>query len=74
MTSLMLEGGAALHRAVLDAGLVDRVQVYMTPTVAGTGGLAWPGCRPHRLAGLRRSTAPCRLGDDVLIEGVCSPD
>ena len=35
------KAGATLHRAFWDAGLVDRVQIFMTPHVLGAGGVAW---------------------------------
>jgi len=54
----------ALHRAFWDAGLVDRVQMYMTPRRLGVDGLEW---LPVPLPGL----GPARktvLGADVLVE------
>jgi diaminohydroxyphosphoribosylaminopyrimidine deaminase/5-amino-6-(5-phosphoribosylamino)uracil reductase len=41
ISSVIVEGGAALHRAFWDAGLVDRVQMYMTPHTLGPRGLEW---------------------------------
>jgi diaminohydroxyphosphoribosylaminopyrimidine deaminase / 5-amino-6-(5-phosphoribosylamino)uracil reductase len=51
VSSMIVEGGVTLHRAFWDAGLVDRVQVYMTPHVLGSEGLEWlpfpvPGLGP----------------------------
>ena len=37
--SLLLEGGAALHAAAWDEGLVDFVRLYVTPHVLGAGGV-----------------------------------
>jgi diaminohydroxyphosphoribosylaminopyrimidine deaminase/5-amino-6-(5-phosphoribosylamino)uracil reductase len=67
----MVEGGAALHGALLAAGLVDRLCVYVGATALGTGGkpgLDWPG--PPTVAAaprwhLRRATV---LGDDVRLD------
>lgn len=66
--SLLLEGGAALHAAAWDEGVVDVVQLYVTPHVVGAGGLKflptgslWSGALRHR------RVEP--LGPDVLIEG-----
>ena len=68
MTSLLLEGGAELHRAAWAAGVVDRIQLYLAPVVLGDEGLPW-------LAGQRFSVAALHdvriqsYGPDVLIEG-----
>lgn len=39
--SMIVEGGVTLHRALWDAGLVDRVQIYRTPHLLGEEGLKW---------------------------------
>ena len=67
LTSVVLEGGATLHRAALDAGVVDVVHVYATPRRLGPDAVPWVGDR-IRLDELhdRRTTM---LGDDVLVEG-----
>ena len=68
LTSLLLEGGAALHAAAIDAGVVDGVHVYIAPRALGPAGVEWIG--PGRLAweglGDRRALW---LGADVLVEG-----
>jgi diaminohydroxyphosphoribosylaminopyrimidine deaminase/5-amino-6-(5-phosphoribosylamino)uracil reductase len=38
---VLVEGGAALHRACIAAGLADRLHLYVTPHVLGPRGLAW---------------------------------
>jgi diaminohydroxyphosphoribosylaminopyrimidine deaminase/5-amino-6-(5-phosphoribosylamino)uracil reductase len=61
VVSLLVEGGAELHRAFADAGLVDRVQIVTAPRRLGEGvssGLL-------RFAGPRRTL---RLGEDELVE------
>lgn len=65
---LLLEGGAALHAAAWDAGLVDFVRLYVTPHVLGSEGVPLLDGRPFTSAALvdRRVEA---LGGDVLIEG-----
>lgn len=74
--SILLEGGAALHGAMLDAHLVQRIQCYLAPKLFG--GTAAPSpvggqgvespAEAFRL--LRRTITP--LGEDLLIEGeVC---
>ena len=72
--SLLLEGGAVLHQAAWDAGIVDYVQLYVAPMVFGGNG-------PMLLEGRWFSPAfliepqVVALGPDVLIEGyVHRPD
>jgi diaminohydroxyphosphoribosylaminopyrimidine deaminase/5-amino-6-(5-phosphoribosylamino)uracil reductase len=68
MTSLLLEGGAALSAAGWDAGMIDRVRLYVAPNVLGPGGVLLLDGRPLSTAALHdRRVEPC--GDDVLIEG-----
>ena len=73
IASLVLEGGGTLHRAALDAGVVDAVHVYITPRTIGPAGVEWIG--EGRIAwealGQRRATW---LGDDLLVEGVVARD
>jgi len=63
--SLLLEGGPTLAAAFFAAGVVDKLLVFVAPTVAGTG--------PHLLgdvsppARLTRLTA-AMVGEDVLLE------
>lgn len=68
LTSVLLEGGAALHRAALDAGVVDEIQVYITPVPLGPGGVLWLQARRLAWEGLRDRRA-LWLGEDVLVEG-----
>jgi len=69
LTSVVLEGGAALHRAALDAGVVDEVHVYITPVAVGPLGVAWIGERRLAWDGLQERHAVW-LGEDVLVEGL----
>lgn len=62
--SLLLEGGPTLAAAFLEQGLVDKVLVFVAPTIAGDG--------PAMLAGLPGPVALTRLtaahiGEDVLL-------
>lgn len=41
VTSLVLEGGRLVQEAVWDAGLVDRVQMFVAPVELGPVGVAW---------------------------------
>ncbi len=68
VTSLLLEGGAALSAAAWDAGMIDRVRLYVAPTTLGPEGVLLLDGRPLATADLYdRRVEPC--GDDVLIEG-----
>jgi diaminohydroxyphosphoribosylaminopyrimidine deaminase/5-amino-6-(5-phosphoribosylamino)uracil reductase len=66
--SLLLEGGAQLHAAAWDEGLVDYVQLYVTPVVLGSSGVPLFGGRPWSPASLFDSRVEV-LGPDTLIEG-----
>ena len=66
--SLLLEGGADMHAAAWDAGVVDAVRLYVTPHVLGADGVALLPGRTFSAADLHdRRVEP--LGPDVLIEG-----
>jgi diaminohydroxyphosphoribosylaminopyrimidine deaminase / 5-amino-6-(5-phosphoribosylamino)uracil reductase len=64
ISSMIVEGGVTLHRSFWDAGLVDRVQVYMTPHVLGPDGPEW---LPFPLPGLGQVSTR-QLGTDMLAE------
>jgi diaminohydroxyphosphoribosylaminopyrimidine deaminase/5-amino-6-(5-phosphoribosylamino)uracil reductase len=68
ITSLLLEGGAALHAAAWDEGVVDYVRLYVTPHTLGPGAVRLLDGRPFSAdtLGERREEA---LGPDLLIEG-----
>ena len=73
VTSLLLEGGAALHLAALDAGIADEIHVYITPVALGPDGLTW--IEEGRLAWEELRDRRARwLGGDVLVEGVVQRD
>jgi diaminohydroxyphosphoribosylaminopyrimidine deaminase/5-amino-6-(5-phosphoribosylamino)uracil reductase len=65
--SILLEGGAALHAAAWDAGIIDYVQLYVAPAALGPNGVAlgWPALSTAGLYEKKVQT----LGPDVLIEG-----
>ena len=65
---LLLEGGAGLHAAAWDAGLVDFVRLYVTPRVLGAGGVPFLAGRCFSAAALIEPHTAA-LGPDVLIEG-----
>ena len=73
VTSLLVEGGAQVHRSFLDAALVDRVVLFVAPKIAGADGLSWvAGPGAARMAGaLALSQVEVRrAGSDVVISGV----
>jgi diaminohydroxyphosphoribosylaminopyrimidine deaminase/5-amino-6-(5-phosphoribosylamino)uracil reductase len=67
----MVEGGAYLHGALFDAGLVDRVVAYVGNTLLGAEGLAGYGLGgPKSIADAARFglRSVRQLGDDVRLE------
>jgi diaminohydroxyphosphoribosylaminopyrimidine deaminase/5-amino-6-(5-phosphoribosylamino)uracil reductase len=67
VSSLLVEGGAMLHRAFWDADVVDRVQMYVADSVIGDEGVDWlpaPVMSSARITA--RSARP--IGNDVLLE------
>ncbi len=66
--SLLIEGGAGLHGAVWDEGLVDYVQLYVTPPWLGDEGLPLLAGRSFSPASLIERRVE-QIGPDVLIEG-----
>jgi diaminohydroxyphosphoribosylaminopyrimidine deaminase/5-amino-6-(5-phosphoribosylamino)uracil reductase len=68
ISSLLLEGGAALHAAAWDEGVVDFVRLYVTPHRIGSGGVPFMDGRHLDTASLveRRTWM---LGPDQVIQG-----
>ena len=64
--SLLLEGGPSLAASFLEADLVDKLLVFVAPTLAGTGPVAFTArlASPRSLQHLSART----VGDDVLLE------
>ena len=69
ITSLVLEGGPALHRAAWDEGIIDRVQIFVTPRPVGARGIPWLPYEVMAVAELTEMTVE-PIGDDVLIQGM----
>lgn len=73
IVALLLEGGATLAGSFVDAGLVDRVLLYVAPALLGDGsagvvrGWAAPTIGEARHLTLRSVR---RMGDDVRVEAV----
>ena len=66
--SVVIEGGAALHGAAWDEGVVDAVQLYVAPSVLGAGGVPLLDGRGFSSTALADRRVDL-LGPDVLIEG-----
>ena len=67
VTSLLLEGGPALHAAAWTAGVVDRVRCYVSPVALGPSRVPWTMPPSFGLIALGPTRAE-PLGDDVMIE------
>lgn len=65
--SLLVEGGAELHRAFWEAGLIDRLHMIVTPHRLGPEGVPLFGGWPVPWARLRERRASA-CGDDVWME------
>jgi diaminohydroxyphosphoribosylaminopyrimidine deaminase/5-amino-6-(5-phosphoribosylamino)uracil reductase len=63
--SLLLEGGPTLARSFLEAGLVDKVLLFVAPAFSGEGPLVVPALESPLL--LQHLTSR-QVGDDVLVE------
>jgi diaminohydroxyphosphoribosylaminopyrimidine deaminase/5-amino-6-(5-phosphoribosylamino)uracil reductase len=68
ITSLLLEGGATLHAAAWDEGLVDYVRLYVTPHTLGPGGVPVLDGRTFCAGSLLERHVES-LEPDVMIEG-----
>jgi len=62
--SLLLEGGPTLATAFVAGGLVDKLMLFVAPTLAGAGP-HWLGELPEPLTLLRPTTE--RVGEDLLV-------
>ena len=66
--SVLLEGGAKVHAAAWDAGVIDYVQLYVAPVWLGQDGVPLLEGRDFSPASLIEPRVE-QLGPDVLIEG-----
>jgi diaminohydroxyphosphoribosylaminopyrimidine deaminase / 5-amino-6-(5-phosphoribosylamino)uracil reductase len=66
--SLLLEGGAAIHQAAWDEGVVDYVQLYISPMALGRAGVPLFNGRSWSMSSLIDPKIEI-LGPDTLIEG-----
>jgi len=77
--SILLEGGGRLAWSALEAGIVDRVRLYVAPIIIGGNAAPGPfgGIGTELLADAFRleNIVTEKIGDDLVIEGrVCSRD
>jgi diaminohydroxyphosphoribosylaminopyrimidine deaminase/5-amino-6-(5-phosphoribosylamino)uracil reductase len=75
MTNVLVEGGAGVLGAFLDARAVDEVWAFVAPTlVGGMGPSPVGGCGVERIAEALQATEATveRVGEDVLIQVVLS--
>ena len=74
VTSVLIEGGGQVLGEAFRAGLVDEVQFYFTPWLAGGSGVAVAGSSYAFGPGAITSDYRCeRLGPDVFVGGVLAP-
>jgi diaminohydroxyphosphoribosylaminopyrimidine deaminase/5-amino-6-(5-phosphoribosylamino)uracil reductase len=70
---LLVEGGSRVHGALLEAGLVDRVAVFVAPRILGDAAAVPLADRGRALSLAQACTLESlhvrRLGPDLLIEG-----
>jgi diaminohydroxyphosphoribosylaminopyrimidine deaminase/5-amino-6-(5-phosphoribosylamino)uracil reductase len=67
--TMIVEGGPVVHEALWRAGLVDRLQIFVSPKVLGDGAVDWMALPQGTIATLAEMrTLP--VGADVLIEGM----
>ncbi|MFA9400015.1 MAG: bifunctional diaminohydroxyphosphoribosylaminopyrimidine deaminase/5-amino-6-(5-phosphoribosylamino)uracil reductase RibD [Acidobacteriota bacterium] len=71
ISSVLLEGGPTLAGVALEAGEVDRVEVFIAPLIVGGGRAATEGPGPDRIADATRvpGMLVSRVGQDVLVSG-----
>ncbi len=75
VTSLLVEGGAAVATSFLEQGLVDELLLLLAPRLLG-GGLSWAAGRgPEAMADALRveGLEVSRLGEDLLLSGSPRP-
>lgn len=71
ISSILLEGGGTLNGAMLEAKLVDKAYLFVSPKIIGSGinNFQFAGIEKMSEAIVLREMSVERLGDDVLISG-----
>jgi diaminohydroxyphosphoribosylaminopyrimidine deaminase/5-amino-6-(5-phosphoribosylamino)uracil reductase len=73
--SVLVEGGAAVHAAFLEAGLFDDVALFVAPRMLGGGVPLAPGlARELEVASGLDRLAVRRIGPDLLLAAQASPE
>lgn len=67
VSEVLLEGGGQLHQAVWEAGVVDRVRLYIAPVTLGSTGVPWVSSSRLSIAALGGGRSRY-LGPDLLLE------
>ncbi len=74
ITSLLVEGGSAVHGAFRDAGLADRVYAFIAPKIIGGSSAYTPvggrGCDLIEDGWQLRETEVLSLGGDLMVTGL----
>ena len=72
--SILLEGGGTLNEAALQAGIVDRVVAFIAPKLIGGADAKTPvegqGIDAMSQAIRLRDMEACKVGEDVMIQGI----
>jgi diaminohydroxyphosphoribosylaminopyrimidine deaminase / 5-amino-6-(5-phosphoribosylamino)uracil reductase len=68
LTSMVIDGGPVLHESFWRAGLVDRLELFISSHAIGPAGVPWAALPDGSIASLADLTAT-PVGDDVRIEG-----
>lgn len=68
VNALLVEGGPTLHASFWRSGLVDRLELFITPHHLRPHGVVWAATEVGTIASLTETCARF-VGDDVLIEG-----
>lgn len=75
ITSLLVEGGAAIHGSFLSQGLIDEVYLFLAPFFIGNSGLSllsgYSVIQPDQVVRLKDVTVR-QVGEDCLIHGLFS--
>jgi diaminohydroxyphosphoribosylaminopyrimidine deaminase/5-amino-6-(5-phosphoribosylamino)uracil reductase len=70
LTSVLVEGGAAVHGRFLEERLWDEVRLFIGPKITGASGLSWAGFEgPAKMrdALKARIISTAEIGDDILV-------
>jgi diaminohydroxyphosphoribosylaminopyrimidine deaminase/5-amino-6-(5-phosphoribosylamino)uracil reductase len=71
--SILLEGGGELNYSALEAGIVDKIQMYIAPKIVGgtlaKGPVSGSGIELLSDAFVLKSLSTRSVGEDILIEG-----